>query len=71
MSRWQKLTGMNRREFLHLGLVGTTSTILGGNALAEAVQGYAHAGAFKFPAPVYRTLGRTGSRSRWSGSAPC
>ena len=71
MSRRYKLSGMNRRQFLHLGLVGTTSTILGGNALAEAVQGYAHAGAFKFPAPVYRTLGRTGSRSRWSGSAPC
>jgi predicted aldo/keto reductase-like oxidoreductase len=60
MSRWQKLSGMNRREFLHLGLVGTTSTLLGGNALAEAVEGIAQADAFRFPAPVYRTLGRTG-----------
>jgi predicted aldo/keto reductase-like oxidoreductase len=53
---------MNRREFLKLGLVGTTSTVLGGSVLADAVQVYAQerAETFSFPAPVYRTLGRTG-----------
>ena len=60
MSRRYKLSGMNRRQFLHLGLVGTTSTLLGGTTLAEAVEGIAQADAFRFPAPVYRTLGRTG-----------
>ena len=60
MSRDQKLTGMNRRKFLQLGLVGTTSTLLAGNALAEAVQGFVPAAKFKFSTPVYRTLGRTG-----------
>lgn len=58
MSKWQ-LSGMNRREFLRLGLVGTTS-ILAGNSLAGAVQAYAQPEASAFPAPVYRTLGRTG-----------
>jgi len=55
----KKPTPMNRREFLKLGLVGTTSTILAGSTLAEAMQSYA-AEPFTFPTPVYRTLGRTG-----------
>ncbi len=53
---------MNRRDFLKLGLMGTTSTILGGNALAEAAQMYAQAETLALPTPVYRTLGRTGLR---------
>jgi len=30
--------GMKRREFLKVGLVGTTSALLGGNVLAEAAE---------------------------------
>ena len=60
MSRWQKLSGMNRRKFLALGVAGTTWTILRGNVLAEAVQRLARKDTFTFPAPIYRTLGRTG-----------
>ena len=60
MNKGKKPTGMNRREFIKLGLVGTTTTILGGSALVEAIEAYAQADAFTFPAPVYRTLGRTG-----------
>lgn len=62
MKQWEKLIAMNRREFLRLGLLGTTSTVLGGSVIADAVQVYAQeqAGTFRFPAPVYRTLGRTG-----------
>ena len=57
----KSLTEMNRREFLKLGLVGTTSTVLGGSVLADAVQVYAQgAESSGFPSPVYRTLGRTG-----------
>lgn len=61
MNQWKKSTAMNRREFLKLGLVGTTSTVLGGSVLADAVQVYAQEqGSSGFPAPVHRTLGRTG-----------
>ncbi len=60
MSQRDKLIEMNRRDFLHIGLVGATSTLMGGNALAEAVQEYAEKAPFTFPPPVYRTLGRTG-----------
>jgi predicted aldo/keto reductase-like oxidoreductase len=60
MNKVKRPTGLNRREFIKLGLVGTTSTFLGGNALVEAVEAYAQADAFTYPAPVYRTLGRTG-----------
>jgi uncharacterized protein len=55
---WRK--GMRRREFIKVGVVGTTSALLGGNALAEVVQQYAAAAPAQFPDPVYRTLGRTG-----------
>jgi predicted aldo/keto reductase-like oxidoreductase len=51
---------MHRREFLKVGLVGTTSAILGGDVLAEAAVQYAENAPFVFPQPVYRTLGRTG-----------
>jgi predicted aldo/keto reductase-like oxidoreductase len=60
MSQEKKAAGMNRRTFLKVGMVGTTSALLGGGALAEAVQNLAEAGPFVFPKPVYRTLGRTG-----------
>ena len=60
MSGKERADGMNRREFLKAGVVGTTSAIIGGNSLAEAVQQYSATGPFVFPKPVYRTLGRTG-----------
>lgn len=50
---------MKRREFLRIGLMGTTSALLGLEGLADAMH-YASAGSFVFPPPVYRTLGRTG-----------
>jgi len=51
--------GINRRQFLKIGLAGTTSVVLGSSSISGAVQTYA-AGSFVFPKPVYRTLGRTG-----------
>jgi uncharacterized protein len=55
--KWRK--GIGRRDFIKVGVAGTTSALLGGNALAEAVQ-YAAGPPAAFPDPVYRTLGRTG-----------
>ncbi|GFO56186.1 aldo/keto reductase [Geomonas sp. Red276] len=52
--------GIGRRTFITAGMVGTTSALLGGKALAEVVQQYAGTAPAEFPAPVYRTLGRTG-----------
>ena len=60
MIKFKSKDGMNRREFLKLGLMGTTSTILAGNVLADVAQAYAQSEQNTFPAPVYRTLGRTG-----------
>jgi uncharacterized protein len=60
MSSEKKDKGMHRREFLKVGLVGTTSAVLGQNVLAEAAELYAENAPFVFPQPVYRTLGRTG-----------
>ena len=59
MHKGKGTTGINRRDFLKVGLAGTTSALLGWEGLADAMQ-YASAGPFVFPAPVYRTLGRTG-----------
>jgi uncharacterized protein len=56
----KSLSGMNRMEFLKAGLVGTTSALIGGNALAEALKYVVSSEPLSFPAPVYRTLGRTG-----------
>jgi len=53
---------MNRREFLKSGVVGTTSAILSGSAIAGTVEQLAAVEPFAFPTPVYRTLGRTGLR---------
>jgi len=50
---------MRRRDFLKLGVLGTGGALLGWDGLAEAAQ-QAAKGPFRFPAPVYRTLGRTG-----------
>ncbi len=52
--------GMNRREFLKAGVVGTAAAAIASSPAAAAVQHYAEAGPFAFPQPVYRTLGRTG-----------
>jgi len=60
MRKGKGFCGMNRREFLKVGLVGTTSALLGSNTVAEAIGQYAASEPFAFPAPVYRTLGRTG-----------
>jgi predicted aldo/keto reductase-like oxidoreductase len=46
---------MKRRDFLKLGVLATSGALLGWEGLAEAA-----GGPFHFPAPVYRTLGRTG-----------
>jgi predicted aldo/keto reductase-like oxidoreductase len=60
MNKGKQAKGMNRREFLTAGLVGTASVLLGENALAGAAQTHAQSGPFAFSKPVYRTLGRTG-----------
>jgi len=60
MSTKKYKEGMHRREFLKVGLVGTTSALLGGSVLAEAAVHYAENAPFVFPQPVFRTLGRTG-----------
>jgi predicted aldo/keto reductase-like oxidoreductase len=53
-------TGMNRREFLKTGIIGTSSALIGISALAEAAEQLSASAPFAFPKPVYRTLGRTG-----------
>ena len=53
-------SGMNRRKFLKVGMIGTTSALVGESALAEAAVRYAATEPFVFPKPVYRTQGRTG-----------
>jgi len=63
MRKGKKLMGMNRREFLRAGVLGTSSFLLSNNALAETMQHYyAAGGPFAYPTPVYRTLGRTGMK---------
>jgi hypothetical protein len=59
MRQKKKYTSIDRREFLRIGLAGTTSVLFGWEGLADAMQ-IAASGSFIFPAPVYRTLGRTG-----------
>jgi len=54
MAGWK---GINRRDFLKLGITGTASAMLGTGPVSEAL---AAQGPFVFPKPVYRTLGRTG-----------
>ena len=50
---------MNRRDFFRVGLIGTTSALFGWEGLVNAMA-VASSESFVFPAPVYRTLGRTG-----------
>jgi len=59
MYRRKGYSGMKRRDFLKVGLAGTTSAVLGWEGLANAMD-YVSAGSFVFPTSVYRTLGRTG-----------
>lgn len=54
--------GMNRRQFLKAGLLGTTSALVGGSALGGTLGRLAASAPFAFPAPVYRPLGRTGMK---------
>jgi aryl-alcohol dehydrogenase-like predicted oxidoreductase len=61
MSKEKGSEGMNRREFLAVSLLGTTTTLLSANGLTDAAQRYA-AAVSGFPKPVYRVLGRTGMR---------
>jgi uncharacterized protein len=62
MSGQERHRGLRRREFLKISVAGTSSAIVGGNALAETVRQLAAAEPFAFPKPVYRTLGRTGMK---------
>lgn len=50
---------MNRRDFLRLGMIGSTSALLGWEGIAGAAR-LSATEPFVFPKPVYRTLGRTG-----------
>jgi len=59
MYRRKGCSGLNRRDFLKVGMVGTTSALLGWEDLADAIQ-FASSDSFVFPAPASRTLGRTG-----------
>src|SRR5512136_1823566 len=59
MHKEKGYSGINRRDFLKVGLAGTTSALIGWEGLANAMA-YASSEPFIFPAPVYRTLGRTG-----------
>ena len=60
MSNDRDNKGMNRREFLKAGVVGTAAAAIASSPVAAAVQHYVESGPFAFPQPVYRTLGRTG-----------
>ena len=60
MNKGNRKGQVNRREFLKAGLAGATSAFLGSAGIAEAFQRYTASEPFVFPAPVYRTLGRTG-----------
>ena len=61
MHKAKGYSGINRRDFLKVGLAGTTSALIGWEGLANAME-YASAESFIFPPPVYRTLGRTGMK---------
>jgi predicted aldo/keto reductase-like oxidoreductase len=60
MHKGKRQAGWNRREFLKAGLLGTTSALVARDALAGALRSFSSPEPFVFPAPVYRTLGRTG-----------
>jgi predicted aldo/keto reductase-like oxidoreductase len=52
--------GINRRTFIKTGMAGTAAALIAPPAFAETLQQMAAAEPSPFPAPVYRTLGRTG-----------
>jgi hypothetical protein len=51
---------MNRRTFIKTGMVGTAAALMTPPVLAETLEKLAAEERSAFPAPVYRTLGRTG-----------
>lgn len=55
-----KRKGMDRREFIKAGMVGTATALIAPPAFADSLRQMAAAERSPFPAPVYRTLGRTG-----------
>ena len=57
MVKGKKFTGLNRREFLKVGVLGTTSALIGGNSLAKAVEYCSAEEPFAFPGPVLSDLG--------------
>jgi predicted aldo/keto reductase-like oxidoreductase len=61
MHKEKGFLGINRRDFLKVGVAGTTSALIGWKGLANAME-YASAESLVFPPPVYRTLGRTGMK---------
>ena len=65
MHERNKSAGMNRRDFIRIGLAGTTSALLGGNALAETVQHYAASESepFAFPKPDGRRIVNDGAKA--------
>jgi len=59
---WRKgCSEIDRRDFLKIGAAGTATAMLGWEGFVQAAQ-YASSESFMFPAPVYRTLGRTGMK---------
>lgn len=61
MQEEKKCLVINRRDFLKVGLAGTTSALIGLEGIADAMQ-LASPESFSYPTPVYRTLGRTGMK---------
>jgi uncharacterized protein len=59
MDERKESTGINRRDFLKIGMIGTTSALIGWEGIANGMSPE-KTGSFAFPSPVYRTLGRTG-----------
>ncbi|MDD5171054.1 MAG: aldo/keto reductase [Syntrophales bacterium] len=59
MNKKRSDSGLNRREFIKIGLAGTTSALVGWEGIAHSMSA-TQKGPFIFPEPVYRTLGRTG-----------
>src|SRR5512139_2093248 len=61
MSDEKETDGLNRRDFIRLGVIGTSATLAGLRDATE-VFGADSLSSSAAPAPVYRTLGRTGLR---------
>jgi hypothetical protein len=61
MSNEKSADGMNRRDFIKLGMIGTSATLAGLRGAPE-VFGTDSPSSSATPVPVHRTLGRTGLR---------